>query len=47
MPIQKELAKEKEAGIDLFYQVREDQVSSTQKSLTAVFGKGTGGTSTL
>ena len=47
MPIQKNWHEKEEAGIDLSYQVREDQVSSTRKSLTAVFGKGTGGTSTL
>ena len=35
------------AGIDLFFQVVANQVFSTRKSLTSVFGMGTGGASLL
>ena len=35
----------RDAGADLFSQAVSSQVSSTQVSLTSVFGMGTGGTS--
>ncbi len=45
--IKKSASKEadREAGTELISQVVTNQVFSSRKSLTAVFGKGTGGTS--